>query len=404
VTRNVMEHRHWPASIERLSLPERKATAGRSVREAERELERAAGSDLLDLTYADTKRFPPPSWAIEDLVAAASGGGASYTPYRGDREVRERVAANVSGFLSVDVDPTRNLLLTPGTQAGLFAALAALVEPGDPVLLVDPDYLASERMLRYLGANVVPIPLIWEGVARPTIDFDTLKVALDLRPRLLLFSHPNNPTGAVFDAPVIREVAQLAREADFYVVVDELYARLVYDGQLFQHLIEQEGMQERCVTLLGPSKTESMSGFRLGVAVAPADVADRMEDVLSITALRAPAYAQHALVRWLDEDGEFVAQRVRDYQQLRDETVERINQSGILQVTAPRGTAYMFPRPMDGERSDQDIALRLVRKAQVMINPGYQFGERGAGHFRICFAQDERVWGGALDRIIGALS
>src|SRR5215208_6279963 len=175
----------------------------------------------------------------------------------------------------------------------------------------------------------------WEGVDRPTIHLDALKVALDLRPRLMLFSHPNNPTGAVFDASVIREVAQLARETDLYVVVDELYARLVYDGQLFQHLIEQEGMQERCVTLLGPSKTESMSGFRLGVAVAPADVADRMEDVLSITALRAPAYAQHALVRWLDEDGEFVAQRVRDYQQLRDETVERINRSGILQVTAP---------------------------------------------------------------------
>jgi aspartate/methionine/tyrosine aminotransferase len=304
----------------------------------------------------------------------------------------------------VDVDPTRNLLLTPGTQAGLFAALAALVDPGDRVLLVDPDYLASERMLRYLGANVVPIPLIWEGVDRPTIDLDALKVALDLRPRLLLFSHPNNPTGAVFDAPVIREVAQLARETDLYVVVDELYARLIYDGQPFHHLIELEGMQERCVTLLGPSKTESMSGFRLGVAVAPADVVDRMEDVLSITALRAPAYAQHALVRWLDEDGEFVAQRVRDYQQLRDETVERINRSGILQVTAPRGTAYMFPRPMDGERSDQDIALRLARKAEVMINPGYQFGERGAGHFRICFAQDERVWGGALDPIIEALS
>jgi aspartate/methionine/tyrosine aminotransferase len=243
----------------------------------------------------------------------------------------------------------------------------------------------------------------WEGVDRPTIDLDALKVALDLRPRLMLFSHPNNPTGAVFDASVIREVAQLARETDLYVVVDELYARLIYDGQPFHHLIELEGMQERCVTLLGPSKTESMSGFRLGVAVAPADVVDRMEDVLSITALRAPAYAQHALVRWLDEDGEFVAQRVRDYQQLRDETVERINRSGILQVTAPRGTAYMFPRLMDGERSDQDIALRLARKAEVMINPGYQFGERGAGHFRICFAQDERVWGGALDPIIEAL-
>jgi aspartate/methionine/tyrosine aminotransferase len=400
----VLEHTHRPASIDRLSLPERSATLGRSVRDAERELERAAQGDVLDLTYADTRRFPPPSWAIEDLVAAATGGGASYTPYRGDRAVRERVATNVSGFLGVDIDPARNLLLTPGTQAGLFAALAALIDPGDRVLLVDPDYLASERMLRYLGAEVVPIPLIWEGVDRPTIDLDALIRALALRPRLLLLSHPNNPTGAVFEAAVIRELAQLAREAGLYIVIDELYARLVYDGQPFHHLIAEEDMQERCVTLLGPSKTESMSGFRLGVAVAPADVADRMEDVLSITALRAPAYAQHALVRWLAEDREFVAQRVRDYQQLRDETVERTNQSGLLQVPMPQGTAYMFPRLVDRSRSDQEVGLHLVREAQVLINPGYQFGERGSGHFRICFAQDERVWNGALDRMITALS
>lgn len=392
-----------PESIERLWLPEYAEALGQSVRAAERELERATPPGVLDLTYADTKRFPPPSWAVEDLVAAATGSGMTYTPYRGDRGVRAKVAANVSRFLGVEVDPARELLLTPGTQAGLYAALAAIIDPGDRVILPDPDYLATERLLRFLGAEVLRVPLHWEE-GEPTLDFDVLQRHLDRRPRLMVLSNPNNPTGAVLDAGVVRRLAGVVRDAGMTIVVDELYSRLVYDGRSFEHMIALEGMRDHVVTLLGPSKTESMSGFRLGVAVAPAAIADRMEDVQSISALRAPAYAQHSLARWLDEDREYVAERIREYQALRDDTVARMNRSGVLEVAPARGTAYMFPRVVDAARADQGVALTLLRDAGVLINPGYQFGSRGAHHFRICFAQDEAVWGPTVDRMIAALS
>jgi aspartate/methionine/tyrosine aminotransferase len=423
---------HVPAPIERLRLPERAPTPAHSpvhsLVDAERELDAlaaetamASGTPLLNLTYADTHRFPPPAWVVGDFVAAARGNGMTYTPYRGDRGVRVSLAANVSAFLGVDLDPDRELMLTPGTEGALFAALAAAVHPGDTALIIDPDYLANERTLRFLGARVEHVPLHWEdkptgangdgvsgipAASGPTPDLEVLRAALARKPRVLLFSHPNNPTGAVFAPDVIRQIAELVRDTDVVVVADELYSRLVYDGKPFAHLIAEAGMKDHCVTLIGPSKTESMSGYRVGAAVGPAALIDAMEDVQSVTALRAPAYAQHTLVRWLAEDHDFVRRRVADYQRLRDLTVMRLSAADAharIRVVPAVGTAYLFPHVVGTAASDQEIAMHLVREARVVINPGYQFGPAGAGHFRICFAQDETVWEAALDRVIQAL-
>jgi aspartate/methionine/tyrosine aminotransferase len=162
-------------------------------------------------------------------------------------------------------------------------------------------------------------------------------------------------------------------------------------------------MRERTVTLLGPSKTESMSGFRLGVAVGPAAIVTAMEDVLGLTVLRAPAYAQWALVPWLRDDHEFVAARIIEYQALRDATMQAFAALEFAELDLPGGTAYAFPSVAALGRTDQEIAAALVEDAGLIVNPGYQFGRRGVGSFRICFAQDEAVWADALARISTSL-
>jgi aspartate/methionine/tyrosine aminotransferase len=389
-----------PARMTRLALPERAPLLGTSVRAAERELE-ALQTDgpYLDLTYADTKRFPAPPGVLERLVKAALGDGMTYTPYRGDRGVREQVAANVADFLGVPVAPERNLILTPGSQAALFCALSALVDEGDRVVLLDPDYLSSERMLRHLGADVEHVALCWTGPGEQSPDLDLLARALEREPRVLLFSHPNNPTGATYSPGVLARIAELVgRSEQTAVVVDELYSRLVYGDEL-SHLAALDGMAERCVTLLGPSKSESMSGYRLGAAVGPAQVVDRMEDVLSLTGLRAPAYAQHMLTGWLRDDRDYLRRRIDEYRPLRDLALKRFGESPALEVTPPGGSAYLFPRVV-GEVGDQEIARRLLVDAKLVVNPGYQFGPRGLGHFRVCFAQSEARWEKAVDDIV----
>jgi aspartate/methionine/tyrosine aminotransferase len=127
-----------------------------------------------------------------------------------------------------------------------------------------------------------------------------------------------------------------------------------------------------------------------------------MEDVQSCTALRAPAYAQHLLSHWLAEDGDFLSRRIREYQALRDLTVRMINDSEIMRVQSPHGSAYVFPEVLV-DASDQEIAIALKRDAGIVVNPGYQFGVRGLGHMRLCFAQDETVWEKALDRLLSVV-
>jgi aspartate/methionine/tyrosine aminotransferase len=389
--------------VGRLRMPGLPTLGGASLREAERELERAeSSSGLLDLTYADTKRWPPPEWVLPRFIEG-SRHGMTYTPYRGDPGVRSQLAPTIAALLGVPVDPERDLILTPGSQAALFAVLASVVDPGDRVLLVDPDYLSSERLLRYHGAVVERVPLEWEDGKEPSLDLGALEAGLRKGARLLLFSHPNNPTGAVFTPEHVARIAALLAEHDCLVVVDQLYSRLVFDGLEFAHLATEPGMGERCVTLLGPSKTESMSGYRVGVAIGPPWLVDAMEDVISVSVLRAPAYAQHVLVGWLQADQGFVARRVADYQRLRDRTVQRLRASGVLDARVPLGTAYMFPRVLGTHATEQEVALALKQEAGLVVNPGYQFGACWRGHFRICFAQEEPAWEAALDRMIGSL-
>lgn len=380
------------------------AVDGVTMRQAERQVEGLKpehAPPYFDLTAANTKRFPPPDWILPSFAAAASGKGMTYTPYRGDLGVRERVAHNLSAFLGATVDPETELILTPGTQAGLFSALSSLVEPGDTVAMFDPDYLTTERILRYLGARVQHVPFEWRrGFA--DVDLEALEDAARQKPKLLVFSNPNNPTGAVLEQDTVEQVAAIAQRYDLLVLVDELYCRLLFDGRPFTHLALLDGMRDRSITLLGPSKTESMSGYRVGVAVAPAPVVDRMEDVLSVTALRAPAYAQHTLERWLADDGPFVSTRISDYERLRDRACSLLAVSPHLEAYRPNGTAYMFPAVSGLSASDQAIALEL-RRWGVTINPGYQFGPGGRRHFRICFAQEESALDEALGRVIEAL-
>ncbi|EMY35980.1 aspartate aminotransferase [Arthrobacter crystallopoietes BAB-32] len=375
---------------------------GVTVREADRRLLACTGPDALDTTHFDTVRFPAPEWAEELFAEAAADGSRAYSLYRGSDEVRAALAPVLTDWLGFDVDADQNILLTPGTQAGLFTSLTSLVDPGDDVVLFDPEYLFSERILTFLGANIRNVPILTDG-AHPTIDFERLESVLREGPKLIVFSHPNNPTGTVYPQAVLERIAELAVRYDVQVLVDELYSRLVYPGTTFVHLASLPGMRERTVTLLGPSKTESLSGYRLGVVVAPDHVVEVAEDVLAFTSLRAPAYAQNVLKGWLVKDVEWVAERVADLAKIRQFTIAKLSELEWLKMSPQQGTAYLFVDVRALGLPDTEIAEALAREANVLISPGYQFGPGGVGHLRICFARDEEEWRIALGRIVDVL-
>lgn len=391
------------ARLKRMHMPARAAMIGTSVREADRALNlNGGGAGLLDTTHFDTVRFPPPVWAAEVITEVIQDGALAYTPYRGNPEVLAALTAPLSEFLGAPVG-TDNLALTPGTQAGLFTTLSAIVDEGDLVMLADPEYVFAERMLEFLGARVVRIPLDYT-TAEPTFDLDAVEALLPEKPVLFMYSHPNNPTGAVLAPEVIERLAELSIRGGFRVLADELYSRLVYPGVAFQHMLAIPGMEDRCITMVGPSKTESLSGYRLGVVVGPADVMNAVEQTLAATSLRAPAYAQHLLTRWLVDDADFLSTRLDELAALRDLTIDRLSAVPGISFTAHGGTAYLFVDTSALGASDQEIAGALQREAGVIVSPGYQFGPSGVGNFRVCYARDEAEWALALDRMVTCLT
>jgi aspartate/methionine/tyrosine aminotransferase len=373
-----------------------------SGRQADLELRLdGASHGLIDTTHFDVTRFPPPDWALPAFVGAAESGAAAYTAYRGGPDVRGRCADAISALLDVDVDPERNLVLTTGTQGGLFAVLSALVDAGDRVALTDPEYLFAERILRFLGAEVVRIPLSAGG--EPGVDLQQLEDAAIRGIRLFLTSNPNNPTGTVYSDDTVKGISRLAAAHDFLVVVDELYCRLVYDETPFTHLAAEPEMDTRTVTLLGGSKTESLTGYRVGAVVADAEIIDAIEQVIAFSALRAPAYSQHVLTGWLHEDDDFVRERVRQLRIMQQHAADRLRSVPGISVEPGAGTAYLWP-DVSGLGLTSLDAGRLCYDAGVVVSPGYQFGPSGKTRFRMCFAQDEARLDAALDRITAALA
>jgi hypothetical protein len=288
-----------PARIAKLSMPGWRLRLGQSLRSAERELERARfDGQLLDPTYADTHRFPPPPWALETFKRAASGEGMTYTPYAGDADVRKSGRRQYRG----DVRPERQAGERPPHARHSSRPLHCAVchcragrrgHPRRSGISLKRENAALLRRPSYARAAASRPDRAREARFRGPRGRHEARSG---SPHVL---EPEQPDGRVHGEETIRTIAKLAQRYDIPVLVDQLYCRLLYGGATFHHLAAVEGMEDRTVTLLGPSKTESLSGYRVGVAVAPAHLVNRMENVLSISALRAPAYAQHILPRWL---------------------------------------------------------------------------------------------------------
>ncbi len=392
-----------PPALQAAALPHYAARYGRSVLELDRELAAApAPPGLIDLTHGDTRAFLPPAAAAADLAEAVAENTEAYTPYRGSTAVRGLVAPRISRLLGRPVDAGGEIILTPGTQGGLFAALSALVSPGDVVALPDPEYFMSERIIAYLGGTALRLPLAQDENGMLSIDPQALEAAA--RASLLVLSHPNNPTGGVYSPAALRSLAALATANDMSVVVDQLYCRLTFDGAQYQHLGSLPGMAERTITLLGPSKTESMSGYRVGVAVGPAPVIDAMERVVSLASLRTAGYGQQVLRHWMAGDEAWLADRTAAHEEIRDYVVARLGAIPGVAVRRPAASSYVFPDASAVAGGDDHATAVALKTAGVLVSPGYQFGAAGCGRFRINFSQDRDRLAVALDRIAAVLT
>lgn len=360
-----------------------------------------AGVRHVDFSHGDVAAFPPPPAVVEAVERAVRDGGAyAYSAYRGHPFVREALAPRLAAFTGAPVDAATQMIVTPGTQGALFLALSSLVEAGDTVAVVAPDYFANRKIVEYLGGHPVAVRLDYlTAKGQPAaLDLAGLRDVFARGARLFVLSNPNNPTGVVYTAADIAAIAELAEEFDAFVVVDQLYSRQIFDDVPYTHLRTRTA--ERTLTLLGPSKTESVSGCRVGVAVGPAEIIQRMEQLQGIVSLRAAGYMQAALEPWFDEPEGWLAERIAQHRAIRDDMHAVFTDSGLVRTRRTEGGSYLFLHVPAAAGLIDDLVRFLRSEAGVTVTRGPEFGDFHDA-VRLNFSQDHKAAVDAAQRIVG---
>ncbi len=356
----------------------------------------------VDFSHGDVDAFPPIPGALEEFIAGVKRGAVqAYTEYRGGGESRADVAKKLAAFAGVKICPDSQIIITPGTQGALFLAMGATVGRGDKVAIVQPDYFANRKLTEFFDGEMLPVGLDYMGAKdRAGIDLEQLEGAFKAGAKLFLFSNPNNPAGVVYTATEMLEIASLAKKYDVTVIADELYSRQIYDGRKYTHFCALDVDQDKVITIIGPSKMESVSGYRLGVAFGSPALIDRMEKLQAIVSLRAAGYCQAVLKNWFNEPAGWVEDRIARHQEIRDELLGMFRAVDGVAVRATEAGSYLFPRLPKMSVPLQDFIKILRAQAGVTVTPGTEFGPQFTDSFRLNFSQDRQAAADAIRRVI----
>ena len=358
----------------------------------------------VDFSHGDVDAHVPTPGSFEVFAQGVEEGGAqAYTPYRGRKAILEHVAKHLAAFTGAAIDPSQNVILTPGTQGALFLAMGANIMPGDKVAIVEPDYFANRKMVEFFGGEMIPVPMSYEQASGSGIDLAALESAFQRGARLFLFSNPNNPVGCVYSYDEIVGIAALAKKYQATLLVDELYSRQVYPGVAYTHLCAQKEIPDNLITIIGPSKTESLSGYRLGVAFGTAEIIERMEKLQAIMALRCSGYNQAVFKTWFNEPEGWMAARVAAHQEIRDAILEKLNAAPGVSAKPTEGGSYLFVSIPELDVSLHQFIRILRELANVTVTPGTEFGPQFTHQFRINFSQNKENAVLAIERLLAVM-
>ena len=356
----------------------------------------ATGKKVVHLEIGEPD-FATPDNIVEAGISAMQNGYTHYTPASGILEAREAVAGFVSRMLRTEVDPSE-VVLVPGSKNVLLFTLLSCIEPGDEVILPDPGYPAYASQVNFIGAVPKTVTLRQESGFR--MDLDELASLITPKTRMLIVNTPQNPTGGVLTEEDVKFVCDLVHKHDLLLVSDEIYSQLVYG---FHHVspLSHPGMRERTVLMDGLSKSYAMTGWRLGYAVAPKELAAKLDKLMINTSSCAAAFTQIAAIEALSapESEHAVARMVKVFEHRRNLVVDGINAIPGMRCARPQGSFYVFPNIEGTGYEEHELSDRLLAEAGVAVLPGTAFGHAGKGFIRLAYTQSEDELKLGLDRI-----
>ena len=344
----------------------------------------------VDFSHGDVNAFEPIPGTLSEFIKGVNiGGEQAYTEYKGGILIRENVSEKLSLFTGAAISADTQLIITPGTQGALFLAMGSLIGRGDKVAIVEPDYFANRKIVQFLEGAMISITLDYlKSDDKAGLDLAQLENAFKNGVKVFVFSNPNNPTGVIYRPEEIHSIAQLAREYGVAVIVDQLYSRQIFDGRRYTHLCAEYIRPENLITIIGPSKTESLSGYRLGVAFGSQNIISRMEKLQAIVSLRAGGYSQAVLTAWFNEPQGWLEDRIGAHQRIRDDLLALLRKVEGIKVRKTEAGSYLFIEIPELTVTMREFVRILRLQAGVIVTPGTEFGPRFTKSFRINFSQE----------------
>jgi aspartate aminotransferase len=345
-----------------------------------KELE-SEGRSIIHLELGEPD-FHPGASVIESAAKALADGKDRYCAVAGLPALREEIAAYLQRTRAIDVS-ANNIVIAPGCKAALFFAMMVLLEPGDEVLYPDPGFPGYPSITQGLGSVPVPFELSPRNHFQP--DPAEIVAKITRRTRMLITNSPGNPTGTVYTDAVQRDLAELAVKHDLWVLSDEIYARINY-GSEYLSMLRYEGMKERTLIIDGFSKSFAMTGWRLGYAVAPPEVAAALAMMAVNSYTCVAEFTQYAAIDALRDREGNTPRMVAEFARRREQFVRGLNEIPGFRCEAPEGAFYAWVDIRCTGSSAEEICRILLDEAGVAAIPGAAFGPSGKHFVRFSFA------------------
>lgn len=338
--------------------------------------------DIISLGVGEPD-FPTPWVMREEAFYHLEQGHTSYTSNWGILELREAIETYLNKY-DLNYDPNKEILVTIGVSEAIDVVLRAILNPGDEVIVAEPCYVSYQPLVEICDTKLVRLDTAPTNFIPTAAEIEKL---ITPKTKALMLCSPSNPTGRMIPAEELEKIAALVKKHKIWVLSDEVYCELVYDGKKHVSIGSLPGMKDYSIILNGFSKAFAMTGWRIGYLACPADLMTQVHKLHQYSTICAPIMSQYAALEGLRNGADEVEKMRVSYQQRRNLLLHAFEEMG-LPVAAPEGAFYIFPDIRKTGLTSEEFATRLIGEYKVAVVPGTAFGEGAEGFVRCCYATE----------------
>ena len=354
----------------------------------------AQGKSIIHLEIGEPD-FDTPRHIVEAAHKALDDGWTHYGPASGDMNLKEAIVEEIKSSRNIDIG-VENVVVTPGAKPIMFFGILSCVEEGDEVIYPNPGFPIYESMINFIGAK--PVPLTLREEKDFSFEIDELSDLINDKTRMIIINSPQNPTGGVLSLEDLEQIASLVAERDIIVMTDEVYSRMVYDGE-HHSILSLDGMKEKTILIEGFSKTYAMTGWRLGYGVMPENVADMVSKFMVNSNSCTASFTQRAGIQALTGSQEDSENMIAEFKERKSVIVDGLNSIPDISCRTPKGAFYVFPNIKETGMTSEEAENKFLNDAGVACLKGTSFGANGEGYIRFSYANSKENIREALERI-----